>query len=76
MNRGPRRLGSEFPQQLGETRRDGFRRATALLNVAVHPQYGQSFFGTASALSFVVTLMVIVTAVPLMSWLRRREVPM
>ncbi|MFF5302116.1 carbohydrate ABC transporter permease [Streptomyces sp. NPDC013161] len=50
--------------------------ATTLLNVAVYTQYGQSFFGTASALSFVVTLMVIVTAVPLMSWLRRREVPM
>jgi multiple sugar transport system permease protein/raffinose/stachyose/melibiose transport system permease protein len=50
--------------------------ATTLLNVAVYTQYGQGFFGTASALSFVVTLMVIVTAVPLMSWLRRREVPM
>jgi raffinose/stachyose/melibiose transport system permease protein len=50
--------------------------ATTLLNVAVYTQYGQSFFGTASALSFVVTLMVIVTAVPLMSWLRRREVQM
>ncbi|MEV6504939.1 hypothetical protein AB0M61_02310 [Streptomyces sp. NPDC051642] len=41
--------------------------ATTLLNVAVYTQYGQSFFGTASALGFVVTLMVIVTAVPLMS---------
>ncbi|MFC8518927.1 carbohydrate ABC transporter permease [Streptomyces sp. NPDC057257] len=50
--------------------------ATTLLNVAVYTQYGQSFFGTASALSFVVTLMVILTAVPMMSWLRRREVPM
>ncbi|MDT7845579.1 carbohydrate ABC transporter permease [Streptomyces justiciae] len=50
--------------------------ATTLLNVAVYTQYGQSFFGTASALSFVVTLMVLLTAVPLMGWLRRREVSM
>ncbi|WP_330302363.1 MULTISPECIES: sugar ABC transporter permease [unclassified Streptomyces] len=48
--------------------------ATTVLNVAVYNQYGQGFFGTASALGFVITLMVIVTAVPLIGWLRRREV--
>jgi raffinose/stachyose/melibiose transport system permease protein len=48
--------------------------ATTLLNVAVYNEYGQGLFGTASALSFVVALMAIVTAVPLIGWLRRREV--
>jgi raffinose/stachyose/melibiose transport system permease protein len=44
--------------------------------VAVYNEYGQGLFGTASALSFVVALMAIVTAVPLIGWLRRREVQM
>ena len=48
--------------------------ATTLLNVAVYDQYGQGLFGTASALSFVVSVMAIITAVPLIGWLRRREV--
>ena len=48
--------------------------ATTLLNVAVYDQYGQGLFGTASALSFVVSLMAILTAIPLIGWLRRREV--
>lgn len=50
--------------------------ATTLLNVALYDQYGQSYFGQASALGLVVTLLVVVTAVPLIGWLRRREVPM
>lgn len=50
--------------------------ATTLLNVALYDQYGQSYFGQASALGVVVTLLVVVTAVPLIGWLRRREVPM
>ncbi|GIM90717.1 carbohydrate ABC transporter permease [Paractinoplanes toevensis] len=50
--------------------------ATTLLNVALYLQYGQSYFGQASALGLVVTLLVVVTAVPLITWLRRREVPM
>jgi multiple sugar transport system permease protein/raffinose/stachyose/melibiose transport system permease protein len=48
--------------------------ATTLLNVAVYNQYGQGLFGTASALSFVVSVMAIMTALPLIAWLRRREV--
>jgi multiple sugar transport system permease protein/raffinose/stachyose/melibiose transport system permease protein len=48
--------------------------ATAVLNVALYNEYGQSFFGLASSLGLVITLMVVVTAVPLISWLRRREV--
>lgn len=56
------------------TTRGGPGDATMVLNVALYQQYGASNFGTASALSFVVTVMVIVTAVPLVTWLRRREV--
>ncbi|HTR95444.1 MAG TPA: sugar ABC transporter permease [Trebonia sp.] len=49
--------------------------ATTVLNIAVYGQYGHGYFGTASALSLVVSLLAIGTAVPLMAWLRRREVP-
>jgi raffinose/stachyose/melibiose transport system permease protein len=37
-------------------------------------QFGQGFFGTGSALGTIVTLLVVVIAVPLVTWLRRREV--
>jgi multiple sugar transport system permease protein/raffinose/stachyose/melibiose transport system permease protein len=50
--------------------------ATTVLNVALYQQYDQGFFGNASALSLVVTGLVIATAVPLVTWLRRREVAM
>lgn len=50
--------------------------ATTVLNVALYQQYAQGFFGNASALSLVVTGLVIATAVPLVTWLRRREVAM
>ncbi|MBR7826968.1 sugar ABC transporter permease [Actinospica sp. MGRD01-02] len=50
--------------------------ATAVLNVALYNEYGQSFFGMASSLGFVITLLVVLTAVPLITWLRRREVQM
>ncbi|MBP2328973.1 multiple sugar transport system permease protein/raffinose/stachyose/melibiose transport system permease protein [Kibdelosporangium banguiense] len=48
--------------------------ATSVLNITMYQQFGQSYFGTASALGFVVTVMVVLTAVPLVTWLRRREV--
>jgi multiple sugar transport system permease protein/raffinose/stachyose/melibiose transport system permease protein len=48
--------------------------ATSVLNVALYRQYSQGFFGNASALSLVVTVLVVVTALPLVTWLRRREV--
>lgn len=48
--------------------------ATQTLNVAVQQQFGQSYFGTASALSLTVTVLVVVIAVPLVAWLRKREV--
>ncbi|WP_200959276.1 carbohydrate ABC transporter permease [Yonghaparkia sp. Soil809] len=48
--------------------------STTTLNFAVVQQFGYSFFGVASALNFFVTILVIVLAVPLVMWLRRREV--
>jgi raffinose/stachyose/melibiose transport system permease protein len=56
------------------TTKGGPGDATSVLNVAVYGQYGQGFFGTSSALSFMIALLVIFTAVPLIWWLRRREV--
>lgn len=48
--------------------------STVTLNLAAVQQFGLSYFGTASALSLTVTVLVILTAVPLVAWLRRREV--
>jgi raffinose/stachyose/melibiose transport system permease protein len=48
--------------------------ATTVLNVALFQQYGVGFFGNASALSLVVTTLVVATAVPLVTFMRRREV--
>ena len=56
------------------TTKGGPGDATSVLNVAVYAQYGQGLFGTSSALSFVIALLVLVTAIPLMSRLRKREV--
>jgi multiple sugar transport system permease protein/raffinose/stachyose/melibiose transport system permease protein len=47
--------------------------ATSVLNYALFQQYSGGFFGNASALSLVVTILVVVTAIPLVTWLRRRE---
>lgn len=48
--------------------------ATSVLNVAVYNQYGQGLFGTSSALSFMIAVLVIIVAVPLIAWLRKREI--
>lgn len=56
------------------TTKGGPGNATALLNVAVYNQFGQGLYGTSSALSFMIALLVIVAAVPLMWSLRKREV--
>jgi raffinose/stachyose/melibiose transport system permease protein len=56
------------------TTKGGPGDATSVLNVSVYAQYGQGLFGTSSALSFVIALLVLVTAIPLMSRLRKREV--
>jgi multiple sugar transport system permease protein/raffinose/stachyose/melibiose transport system permease protein len=47
---------------------------TTVLNVAMRLQWGQSFFGPASALSLTVAALVVLTAVPLVMWLRKKEV--
>jgi len=56
------------------TTKGGPGDATSVLNVAVYSQFGQGLYGTSSALSFMIALLVIITAVPLMWSLRKREV--
>jgi raffinose/stachyose/melibiose transport system permease protein len=56
------------------TTKGGPGDATSVLNAAVYMQYGAGLFGQSSALSFTIALMVIVTALPLIFYLRKREV--
>jgi raffinose/stachyose/melibiose transport system permease protein len=56
------------------TTRGGPGTATNVLNIAMFNQYGSGFFGSASSLNLVVTLLVIVLGLPLITYLRRREV--
>ncbi|WP_432974809.1 carbohydrate ABC transporter permease [Dactylosporangium sp. CA-233914] len=56
------------------TTRGGPGTATTVLNIAMFNQYGSGFFGMASSLSLVVTVLVIVLGLPLIAYLRRREV--
>jgi raffinose/stachyose/melibiose transport system permease protein len=56
------------------TTRGGPGTATTVLNVAMFTQYGSGFFGSASSLSLVVTALVLLIGVPLIAYLRRREV--
>lgn len=48
--------------------------ATRSLNIVLRMQWGQGNFGTGSALGLTVTVLVILVAIPLVWWLRRREV--
>ena len=48
--------------------------ATSVLNVALYRQYAGGFFGMASAVSLTITILVVVLGVPLIAYLRRREV--
>ncbi|KHK98801.1 ABC transporter permease [Microbacterium mangrovi] len=59
---------------IASTTSGGPGNATTTINVALQQQFGLSFYGTASALGLTVTMLVIVIAVPLVFWLRRREV--
>ncbi|PZQ90535.1 MAG: ABC transporter permease [Leifsonia xyli] len=47
--------------------------ATQALNIVLRLQWGQGNFGTGSALGLTVAILVVVVAVPLVWWLRRRE---
>ena len=55
------------------TTRGGPGSATRVLNVLTLDQFGNGLYGLASATSLVVTVLVIVTAIPLVTVLRRRE---
>lgn len=48
--------------------------STTTLNIVAFQQYGGGFFGMSTALSLMVTILVVVIAVPLLAALRRREV--
>jgi multiple sugar transport system permease protein/raffinose/stachyose/melibiose transport system permease protein len=56
------------------TTRGGPGDATSVLNIALYRQYAGGFFGMASSVSLTITILVIVLGVPLIAFLRRREV--
>lgn len=56
------------------TTKGGPGTTTEVLNLAVFRQFGQGHFGYASALSAVLLLVIILVAIPLILYLRRREV--
>lgn len=56
------------------TTKGGPGDATSVLNAAVYNQFGAGFFGQASALSSMIAFLVIVTAVPLIIYLRKKEI--
>jgi len=47
--------------------------ATRVLNALTLSQFGSGYFGLSSMTSLVVTLLVVILAIPLVWWLRRRE---
>jgi multiple sugar transport system permease protein/raffinose/stachyose/melibiose transport system permease protein len=55
------------------TTRGGPGNATRVLNVMTLDQFGIGYFGLASATQLVVTILVTITAIPLIWFLRRRE---
>jgi ABC-type sugar transport system permease subunit len=55
------------------TTRGGPGNATRVLNVLTLDQFGIGYFGLATATQLVVTILVTVTAIPLVWFLRRRE---
>lgn len=59
---------------IAATTNGGPGTATTTLNVAAVHQFGLGYFGTASTLTLTVTILVVVLAVPLVAWLRKREV--
>jgi raffinose/stachyose/melibiose transport system permease protein len=48
--------------------------STTTLNIVVFQEYGGGFFGQSAALSLTVAVIVVVIAIPLLAFLRRREV--
>ncbi len=56
------------------TTRGGPAQSTEVLNIYVWQQYGNGAFGYATAVSFVLFLVICIAAFPLIAFLRRREV--
>ncbi len=56
------------------TTKGGPGTTTEVLNLAIFRQFGQGYFGYASALSAVLLLVILLVAIPLIIYLRRREV--
>lgn len=54
--------------------RGGPGTSTTTLNVALQQQFSYGYFGTAATLSLTVTVLVVAVAVPLVWWLRKREI--
>ena len=52
----------------------GPARSTEVINFVVWKQFGAGFFGYSTAISLVLTLAIIVVAIPIIALLRRREV--
>lgn len=48
--------------------------STRVLNIVMYQQFGNGLFGFATAATFTVTVMVIAVAIPLVSYLRSREI--
>ena len=59
---------------IASTTSGGPGNSTTTINFALQQQFGSSFYGTASSLGLTVTALVIAIAVPLVIWLRKREV--
>lgn len=56
------------------TTRGGPGRATSVINMVLYQQFSQGLFGMATAVNLVVFVMVVLASVPLIVYLRRREV--
>lgn len=56
------------------TTRGGPGRATAVINYVLYQQFAEGLFGMATAVNLVNFLMVLIASVPLIVYLRRREV--
>ena len=56
------------------TTKGGPARATSVINMVLYQYFGQGLFGIATAVNLVVFVMVILAAIPLIVYLRRREV--
>jgi ABC-type sugar transport system permease subunit len=56
------------------TTKGGPGRATAVINYVLYQQFSQGLFGMATAVNLVIFVMVLLASVPLIVYLRRREV--